>query len=207
MPAYSRSKRGGISKIVVGWLGLCGSVLCLCLASRDWDLIDNRNENRHLVNQLGLFGYAIYDLQKIAFSSVERSRIEKLDTEPYRTFLKKRSLNRGDSNLAPARKKNVIFLQMESVDGICLYGNFDGEAMMPQLRRIADENVSFANTYDATDSGRTVDAEFMVLTSLPPIKGDPAFVNFDLEKVPSLPRVLNENGYDTISMHGYEGQF
>lgn len=167
------SKKGEINTVIAAWLTLCCCVLCVCLATRDWNLIKNRNENYHLVGQMGILGYAIYDIQKIAFSLFEKSRIDNLDTEAYRNFLLQRSQARGDTSLTPARKKNVIFIQMESVDGICLYGDFQGESIMPNLRRIADENISFENTYDATDAGRTSDAEFMVLTSVPPIKGDP----------------------------------
>lgn len=201
------SKKGGVNRVIAAWLTLCCFVLCVCLATRDWNLIKNRNENYHLVGQMGILGYAIYDIQKIAFSLFEKSRIDNLDTEPYRNFLVQRSQARGDTSLTPARKKNVIFIQMESVDGICLYGDFQGESIMPNLRRIADENISFENTYDATDAGRTSDAEFMVLTSVPPIKGDPVFANFDLAKIPSLPRVLKDNGYYTLSMHGFDGGF
>ncbi|MGY8693350.1 MAG: LTA synthase family protein [Verrucomicrobiia bacterium] len=193
--------------LVFAWIGLCFFIICVCLGSRDWGAISGRHENQYLVRQLGIVGYTIYDLQKIAFSSLERSRIEDLDTYPYRSFLEQRRQSRGDSRLEPARKKNVIFIQMESVDGICLYGDFQGEPIMPNLRRIAEENISFANTYDATDAGRTSDAEFMVLTSVPPVKGDPVFLNFDLTKIPSLPRVLKENGYYTFSMHGFDGGF
>ncbi|MBT5813375.1 MAG: LTA synthase family protein [Opitutales bacterium] len=194
-------------RLVFAWLGICCSVICVCLVSRDWVSIAGRHENRYLARQLGIIGYAVYDLQKIALSAFEKARIDKLDPDPYRSFLEKRRSDRGDFHLEPARKKNVVFIQMESVDGICLYGVHEGESIMPNLRRIADENVSFANTYDATDAGRTSDAEFMVLTSVPPIKGDPVFVNFDLNKIPSLPRVLKDNGYYSFSMHGFNGEF
>lgn len=205
--AYDQSKRGGVNRIIIAWFCFCSCVFCVCLASRNWELIDNRNENRQLVNQLGFVGYAVCDLHQIALSFAEKSRINNLDTGPYRDFLAKRNQARGDSSLTQARKKNVIFLQMESVDGICLYGDFEGKPIMPNLRRIADESVSFANNYDATDAGRTVDAEFMVLTSMPPIKSDPAFVNFNLDKIPSLPRVLKKSGYYVLSMHGFGGHF
>lgn len=189
------------------WLAICGFVLLLALASRDWILIENRNENSHIARELGFLGYMLYDIKEIISSRYDRSRIENLDTIEFRRFLEGRRIERGDYELSSKTKKHVIYLQMESVDGLCLYGDVRGAPMMPNLRRIANESVAFANNYDATDSGRTVDAEFMTLTSLPPLKGDPAFVNYELGEVPSIPKVLGEAGYRSFSMHGFNGQF
>ena len=53
----------------------------------------------------------------------------------------------------------------------------------------------------------TTDGEFLVLTSQAPLPRPPVFVSQPLDKIPSLPRVLNEQGYHTASIHGFNGAF
>lgn len=187
------------------WLLL--GVVVFALATRDWKLISDRHENRYLVRELGLLGYLIYDTGSIAKAFVEKRRLESLDVAPYADFLAERTASRGNSSDKDPKRKNVIFLQLESVDGFCLWEDFEGEPLMPRLREIASEGVAFRNTMDVTHAGRTVDAELLVLTSLVPVRGNPVFVNYSLDRVPSMPRILNEQGYYSFSAHGFDGSF
>lgn len=186
---------------------VCIGFVVIILSTRDWHLVFGRAENRQIVNQLGLFGYTLYDVGSLIGSMTEWARINSVNTEPYAEFLSKQSDHRGDSHLKERKRKNVIFLQMESVDGFCLWADFEGDPLMPRLREIASKGVAFSNTLDVTHAGRTADAELLALTSLVPVQGNPVFVSYDLGRAPSLPRVLNDAGYYTFSAHGYEGFF
>lgn len=192
------------------WIGIAlvaAAFVAIALAGRDWRLIKYRNENRQIVRELGIFGYVLYDVWTVASSLSEKSAIEGVDLTPFSQFLDQRQIERGAPSRDSFQPKNVVLLQMESVEGFCLSAEHQGEPLMPNLQRIAKDGIEFSRTMDVTHSGRTVDAELLVLTSLIPIKGVPVFVNYDLKDVPSLPRVLRSKGYDTFSIHGYEGQF
>ncbi len=186
---------------------ICFGVVVVILLTREWNLISGRAENRHIVNQLGLFGYTIYNVGSLIASVTERTRINTVDTKPYADFLSRLSDERGDSDLKQGKRKNVIFLQLESVDGFCLWADHEGKPLMPRLKEIALNGLAFSNTLDVTHAGRTVDAELLTLTSLVPVRGNPVFVSYELDRTPSLPRVLNEAGYYSFSAHGYEGFF
>ncbi len=186
---------------------ICLGVFVVILSTREWHLVFGRAENRHIVNQLGLFGYTIYNVGSLIMSVTERTRINTVGTKPYTDFLSKLSDERGDFHLKQGKRKNVIFLQMESVDGFCLWADREGKPLMPRLREIALNGLAFSNTLDVTHAGRTVDAELLTLTSLLPVRGNPVFVSYNLDRTPSLPKVLNEAGYYSFSAHGYEGFF
>lgn len=193
----------GLKWLVVVYAIIVGSILL----SRDWNLILGRNENRYIVSQFGIFGYAIYDLASLLSSELEESRINRIDTGPFKKFLSDLDTSRYRAISSDPVKQNVIFLQLESVDGFCLWADFEGKPVMPRLRELAGKGIAFRNAMDMTHAGRTVDAEMLVLTSTLPIRGRPIFVNYDLNQIPSLPRVLGECGYSTMSFHGYDGFF
>ena len=185
----------------------CSIFVVITFLTREWKLISWRTENRHVVNQLGLFGYTIYDIGTLLLSKFERARINSIDTTPYVEFLAQQRSGRNDVVSQNANRKNVIYLQLESVDGFCLWADYQGAPLMPRLREIAKSGVAFSNTIDVTHAGRTADAELLTLTSLIPIRGNPVFASYDLSGTPSIPRVLRKEGYYTFSAHGYEGFF
>ncbi len=148
----------------------CFIFLVVTFLTREWKLIAWRAENRHVVNQLGLVGYTVYDIGSLLLSKFERARINSIDTTPYAEFLAQQRSERNDYVSKNAKRKNVIYLQLESVDGFCLWADYQGAPLMPRLREIAKSGVAFSNTIDVTHAGRTVDAELLTLTSLIPIR-------------------------------------
>ena len=109
----------GLKWLVVVYAIIVGSILL----SRDWNLILGRNENRYIVSQFGIFGYAIYDLASLLSSELEESRINRIDTGPFKKFLSDLDTSRYRAISSDPVKQNVIFLQLESVDGFCLWAD------------------------------------------------------------------------------------
>ncbi|MCC5024299.1 MAG: sulfatase-like hydrolase/transferase [Candidatus Synoicihabitans palmerolidicus] len=101
----------------------------------------------------------------------------------------------------------MIYIQLESMDGLMVGGRWNGEPVMPFLEGLAERNVYFTNAMDNTASGRTTDGEFLVLTSAVPVPRPPVYVRQHLDRIPSMPRVLKEAGYETKSLHGFNGVF
>lgn len=174
-----------------------------------WKHVESRYANRNIIQEIGFTGYLANEARLTLVNWYEESTLALQDNSQYRTFL--RGVHEANGNPTPntssPRKKNLIYLQMESVDAISVEATFEGQPVMPFLNDLRKRSVYLANTLDNTSSGRTTDGEFLVLTSLPPITRKPVYRNYDLSKVPSLPRVLNESGYYTFSIHGYKGSF
>ncbi len=171
-----------------------------------WGLVKSRNTNRAVVKQLGFVGYSGYETMTTIRSWYDEKRLGLVDPTKFTDFLKQVDSSRSPASATPKRK-NVIYLQLESIDGISPIAEFHGKPVMPFLKSLTQTSTYFPNTIDNTGSGRTTDGEFLVLCSLPPVSNKPVYNNYNLEKIPSMPRVMESAGYRTFSMHGNEGNF
>lgn len=103
--------------------------------------------------------------------------------------------------------KNLIVLQVESLQESIVNLRVNGHDVMPNLRKLAAEHIYFPNVIDQTDEGRTSDAEWMMLTSqLPAAEGAAAFANSGNHLV-ALPSVLAEHGYQSLSAVAFQPGF
>lgn len=100
-----------------------------------------------------------------------------------------------------AKDKNLIIIQMESFQNFLLGLKLDGQEITPNLNKVMKDSLYFPNFYQMVGQGNTSDAEFVVNTSfyIPP-RGA-ATMSYVDKVLPSLPRVLKENGYQTATFH------
>jgi len=103
--------------------------------------------------------------------------------------------------------KNVIVIHAESMQTFPMNLSFNGKEVTPNLNKLASDGIFFSNFYSQVGVGTSSDAEFTFNTSLMPSTRGTVFVNyFDREYI-STPKLLNEKGYYTFSMHGNTGDF
>ena len=97
--------------------------------------------------------------------------------------------------------KNVILIQVEALQTAAVAASVDGVPVMPRLNGFIDRSWYFPNTISNIGRGTTVDAEFAENTSLHPPADTAASLAWADRKLPSLPRLLNERDYDTLTFH------
>jgi len=100
-----------------------------------------------------------------------------------------------------AAGRNVIVVQLESLQNFPIGLEVNGEEVTPVLNRLAREHFYFPRFYQQVGQGSTSDAEFVANTSLyiPP---DAAAADaYARKRLPGLPRLLSEAGYDTVTFH------
>lgn len=103
---------------------------------------------------------------------------------------------------------NLIVVQMESLQNFLIGLTVDGQEITPNLNKLVRENTYFSNFYTNAGQGTTSDAEFAVNTSFYAPKNEPATSSDYMNKsVPSLPRLLSGNGYDTATFHTNSVEF
>ncbi|MDP7465541.1 MAG: LTA synthase family protein [Candidatus Marinimicrobia bacterium] len=109
----------------------------------------------------------------------------------------------------PAEKqRNIIALQVESLDKHVIYHKVDDKPVMPFLHRLTQQSIYFSKVYaQHTSVGGTSDAEFCVLTSQYPLGHKGTFFALGLEALPSIPVILNRNGFVTLAFHGNSGSY
>ncbi|MDQ8202319.1 LTA synthase family protein [Pelagicoccus sp. SDUM812003] len=191
------------------WLLLCAAALLYFGTNPSWGRIKARHSNKLIVLDVGYFGYACFDTYRSIRNWIAEAGLALADAEDYRSYLSKIRTRRATTPRAAAtpQRKHVIYLQMESVDGISVTADYQGEPVMPFLKSLTKRSIFLRNALDNSSSGRTTDGEFLALCSLPPIAGKPAYTNYELDKIPSMPRTLNAAGYYTFSLHGNNSNF
>lgn len=173
------------------------------------DRLDQMFRNRAVVEQLGAFGFHAYDAWSYARATVLRPRPTAADLDAaVGWFAQRRPLRAGTGPLfGIARGRNLIVVQVESLQEFAVDHVVDGQEVMPHLRRWSAGALRFPAVTDETSEGRTSDAEFTTMVSLLPIEhGAVAFRDAGNHYV-GLPRVLAERGYHTVSAVPFEPGF
>lgn len=172
--------------------------------------LDQRFLNRHVVEELGLFGYHGYDAWSYARATRWRAPVAEAQVQDAFEWLASRApLRAGEGHAAfgAARGRNLIVVQVESLQDFAVNFRVEGQDVMPHLRRWTSDSLRFTNVTDQTSEGRTSDAEFTTLTSLLPLDHGAAAFQFPGNRYAALPGVLEEHGYATLSAVPFEPGF
>ena len=97
---------------------------------------------------------------------------------------------------------NIVYVHMESMQNFLMNLKFNGEEVVPELKKLASEGMFFNNFYSPISTGTSSDAEYMMLTGLLPSSSGTVFVTYSDNTFNSLPKRLKERDYFTFSMHG-----
>jgi lipoteichoic acid synthase len=97
--------------------------------------------------------------------------------------------------------KNVIIIQVESLNDFIVGKTYQGHAITPNLDKLIGTSWYFPNTYSQTSAGNTADAEFISNTSLYAPANKPASTTYSVRVIPSLPRLLAQKGYTSLTFH------
>ena len=103
--------------------------------------------------------------------------------------------------------EKIIMIQLEGIDAVSLDIEVDNDYVMPILHDLKNKGLYLEHAYDQSGSGRTSDGEFLALASLLPIANESMYLKYSLDRLNTLPKILAEEGYATISIHGYRGSF
>jgi phosphoglycerol transferase MdoB-like AlkP superfamily enzyme len=103
----------------------------------------------------------------------------------------------------------VVILSESFFDPTILNGYAPGTDFMPNLHRLARHGVS-GQMHAPTFGGGTIRTEFEVLTGLP-LRYFPdiqfPYLQIHEKQIPGIVRLLRENGYETLAVHGNDPGF
>lgn len=105
------------------------------------------------------------------------------------------------------KDKNVLVIHAESIQTNLFNLNFNGVDVVPNLKKIASEGIYFSNFYPQVSVGTSSDSELTFTTSLLPTQSGTAFVSYFDRTYNSIPRMMNDRGYYTFSMHANNADF
>ncbi len=143
-----------------------------------------------------LYGYEFYkSIVKNNLNIVEAKSSAGAETE-----------NNPKQQLNLTKDVNVITIQIESLDEKLIDYKYNKQEVTPFLNQLQQKSIYFENFYAQHVNG-TFDAEFSFFTSCYPLNKNYAFRVNDMSEFPSIVRLFNERGYETMAFHGNEKEF
>ncbi|WP_256759269.1 LTA synthase family protein [Cohnella sp. WQ 127256] len=191
-----------ISRTVLSSLFIVSIVLCFFSI---WPNRASMNENKQ-AEGMGILNYEVYTI--FADSTEDKAMVDMKDiTQPVIDNLKGVTAVSNPQYFGAAKGKNVIIVQMESFQDFLIGLTIDGKEITPNLNKLAKENFNFDHFFTSVGQGTTSDAEYVVNTSLYVPKHEPATKNYVKKELPSLPKLLNAEGYHTATFHTNDVEF
>jgi len=205
LPGRRRVRIAFVSAAVVALTGLAVSAP-RAIASTP---LGQMFRDRAVAEQLGPFGYHIYDVWQYARATVLRPHVSAAQVEEARDWFASRAPLRSAAGPygGIAAGRSLIVIQVESLQDFAVDFRVGDQDVMPNLRRWTADALRFTNVTDQTSEGRTSDAEFTAMTSLLPLDHGAVAFRFPGNHYVAAPRVLAEHGYHTLSAVPFEPGF
>ncbi|MGI2327627.1 LTA synthase family protein [Planococcus sp. YIM B11945] len=164
--------------------------------------------NMRVYNFTGLLGFHVANIDRyINDNYINKKVYSDEEVDAVEKWLGERT-PAASSYSGMAEGKNVIVLQVEALQNFVIDRKINGDVITPNLNRlIKEEALYFPNFYEQTGLGRTSDAEFLLNTSLYPTAKGSAYMLYPKNTFDSLPKALEEKGYNTNVFHAYEPSF
>ena len=190
-------------KIGAGVIGvICCSILMIQYVEKGNQLSYNKDMQ---IREATIYGYHIYDIQNaINIKASTAYKTKEQMEEAYQTLKQQydsKYYQIPDDLKGVLVGKNVIVLQLESVQEFVLHQEINGEEITPNLNRFLEDNVEFSNMFMQSYS-TTADSEHSTITSLYPMENGMAFSKYYTNQYDDLFKMFHENGYYTSYMHG-----
>lgn len=183
-----------------GWLST------FLLLFMGWSIFNSLNTINELskFEKLGLLGFQFSDaVNGISATLTEEAHINAETLEKKRPGISKGTLQLHGI----AKNKNIILIQLESMQNFLLNLKINGSEVTPNLNKLLKSAYYFPHFYTQVGKGNTSDAEFITNTSLYALGSTPMSSVVAGKTVPGLPRVLQENGYHTATFHANDVSF
>lgn len=159
-------------------------------------------------NAPGPVGYHIVEAGKTLTKKVKSSK--ERDNEQINEWISNNDEHLEDDEYSGiAKGKNVVFLQIESLENFVINKSTNGQEITPFLNKLTRKGLYFSNFYEQNNAGNSIDCDFLVNTSIFPLGDEITALSYGVNTFSnSLPRILESEGYTTISTHAEEpGEF
>lgn len=105
-----------------------------------------------------------------------------------------------NSSFGIAPGKNLILIQVESLQEFVIGKTINGQEITPNLNRLLGNSLYFKNYFGETWNGGTSDAEFLSNVSLYPPATGSAYIDYPMNHYVSIGNVLQQQGYRSAAL-------
>ena len=156
---------------------------------------------------LSSLGYHIKDIYELIVEAFDNG-IDDEEQQQIDTYFTWKNEDIPDNQYAAMFEgKNVLFLQIESLETFVINQEIDGQEITPNINKLTHSAFVFNHIYEQVQGGNSSDADLMYTTSRLPVTKGSTFFRYSDVKLTSLPSMLIERGYDTIYTQAVNGSF
>lgn len=196
-------------------LRIISGIIAICLLfTIDAKYVEKAGEDPYnkdtQVKKGTIYGYHLSDIESLINikKSAKYDNKEELLSD-YKKLKEKYNEKYEESNYnlkGILKGKNVIIVQLESVQEFVINKTINGKEITPNLNKFISENIEFTNMFMQSYS-TTADSEFSAVTSLYPMENGMSYSRYYSNKYDDIFTMFKNEGYDTSYMHGNYGYF
>lgn len=152
-------------------------------------------------------GYHFYDVS-VFFSDFKPYKISEKDKAEIQAWIDAKNEKLPDNSYKGIYKgKNLLVIQVESLENFAIGQSVDGQEITPTLNKLIQNSIYFDNYYTQINEGTSSDADLMTNTSVFPVRKGSTFFRFPYTTYNSLPQIMAKHGYNTKAIHPDNGEY
>ena len=197
-----------IMKIEVGIIAI---LLFFCIDINFIKITKKDQFNKDMkIKKNKIYGYHISDIENtINIKKQAKYTTKQALLSDYDALKEEYDENYGNTNYdlqGIAKGKNVIILQLESIQNFVINKEINGKEITPNLNKFINENIEISNMFMQSYSS-TADSEFSTVTSLYPMENGMSYSRYYTNAYDDIFSMFDNEGYTTSYMHGNYGFF
>lgn len=170
-------------------------------------LLSSMRNKLYITKYVGNLSYHGIDIFNVINAQIQRSRsLPESRKEQIQSVFSTIS-NKGENLKGLAEGKNLIMIQVESLQQFVINSKVNGAEVTPNLNKWIEKSLYFDNFFTQVAAGNTSDAEFLTNNSLYPAATGAAYSLFARNTLNSMADEFKEKGYYTAALHGYNEVF
>ena len=189
--------------------GIIGIMVFVKVGTEYIEKSEEHTYNKDLqIRESTIFGYHIYDIENALNIKTKYRRYNEME-EVYENLKEKYEEEYGIDNYnleGIAQGKNVIIIQLESVQEFVVNKKINDTEITPNLNRFLAENIEISNM-NMQSYSTTADSEHSVITSIYPMENGMSFSKYYTNTYDDIFKMFSEAGYKTSYMHGNDAYF
>ena len=192
-----------LGKVLIGILGVA---IFIYTGNNYVEKGKDKSYNKDLqIKDATIFGYHIYDI-KSTFNIKNNAKYNNYDDmikdyEELKNDYDTRYNQIESYYDGILEGKNIIILQLESIQEFVVNKKINGREITPNLNKFLRENIEFSNMHMQSYSS-TADSEHSTITSIYPMENGMSFSKYFANAYDDLFKMFNSADYNTSYMHG-----
>lgn len=196
----------GKRKIIFAFIYTAFILICLVpiIKSNFNEMMDKKYKKLTQIEIGSIYGYHLLDL--LNSIDIKETTTYKTYEDMMADYEKIKTYNLQNYEIEEniygiAKDKNVIVIQLESLQNFVVNRSINGKEITPNLNKFLKENIEITNMLQQSYSS-TSDAEYGAMTSLYPLDNGQVFTAYYTSINNDIYKILKENGYTTCYLHG-----